>query len=117
MNERIQWTEAKASMCGGGKLRREYFAGGKLGRDHACSNAHGVEAGYNFNGSGGTAFGGAAMWPVVKAKIAFQEGQDAERDAFAEALKDFVSDYFAPKEGVPLRDLPKRKAGQAAKKQ
>jgi hypothetical protein len=46
-----------------------------------------------------------------------QEGQDAERDAFAEALKDFVSDYFAPKEGVPLRDLPKRKAGQAAKKQ
>jgi len=112
---KIKWTPAGSSMCGGGKLRKEFAAAGKLGRNYSCSNAHEIQAGYHFNGSGDKAFGGAREWPVVKTVIAFQEGQEKERDAFVEALKTFVSDYFEPKkkEGVPLRDLPKWKARQS----
>jgi len=111
---KIKWKSIGSSMCGGGKLRKEFIAAGKMGRNYTCSNAHEIKAGYNFNGSGPDAFGGAREWPTAHAKVAFQEGQEKERDAFVEALKDFVSDYFEPKyEGVRLRDLPKWKTRQS----
>jgi hypothetical protein len=111
---------------------------GKLGRDSACDNAHEVELGYSYNGSGGAAFGGADKWPTVRASVSFQEGEEAKRDEFGKRLLALIEEFFAPKvdpnttmtpeqylsslnigteeKGIPLKDLPKWMAGQNSQK-
>lgn len=67
-----------------------YEREGLLACDYRTSNAHVVEVHYNYNGSGGDAFGGADEWPVVTCKIGFQEGQEAEADALAEKIRNLI---------------------------
>jgi hypothetical protein len=73
----------------------------------------------NYNGSGPTAFGGRKEWPVLTLEVAFDVGEESRRQELADVLAKAVQNFFQPpvKEGIPLKDLPAWKAGQAAKKQ
>lgn len=67
----------------------------KVANGTLCDNGVELVTCYAFNGSGPKAFGGAVKWPVIKLRVAFEEGKEEDRAHFAEALKQFVSDYFA----------------------
>jgi hypothetical protein len=64
--------------------------GGHLGRDYFCDNAHKIELGVGVNGSGPKAFGGAREWPVLRIKLAFQEGEDDKMRATAALLEEII---------------------------
>jgi hypothetical protein len=63
---------------------------GKIGNNHESDNAHKLEVRHHINGSGPTAFGGAYQWPVVKAQVSFQTGEEDKANAFAEKLRIFI---------------------------
>lgn len=101
-----------------GTDRVEHQCEGVVGKNYKTSNAHEIEAHHHYNGSGPTCMNGSTKWPVATIRVAFLEGQEKERDEFIEAFKVFLTRHFNPpvKEGIPLKDLPAWKAGQAAKK-
>lgn len=47
---------------------------------------------YHYNGSFGSAFGGAKKWPVLTLNIDFETGKERERDELVEKLKKFLDE-------------------------
>ena len=87
--------------------RDEQVASGKLGRNSECSNAHEVQCGYHYNGSGGKSFGGADKWPHLSVKVSFQEGEEAKRDELAKQMMNLIAEFFEPtKPGLILQPIP-----------
>ena len=73
-------------------------AGALGGPGYTSERAHEVKNGWNYNGSGKTAFGGAEKWPVVTVSVSFPEGEDCLAAWFAEEARTFV-DKFLSKNG------------------
>jgi hypothetical protein len=69
---------------------------GKIGINCVSSNAHTVEIGKSYNGSGDDAFGGAEEWPTVRAKVAFQVGEELRAQRFAQKLTKLIREEFKP---------------------
>lgn len=57
-------------------------------------SAHDIELRSHYNGSGATAFGGAKNWPVITAKIAFNQDEYALAAEFAKDLGEFVNEWL-----------------------
>jgi len=93
MSVKLKWEPGYGRDGSNGRVL-EWQLKGKLGKDYTSNNAHEIESGWHYNGSGAQAFGGAASWPHAKLDVSFQTGEEAKRDAFVEALKKFVADYF-----------------------
>lgn len=72
-----------------------YFDG-KIGNNCEVGRAHMVEIGRNYNGSGEEAFGGAMEWPVVKAHVGFQVGEERRAIDFAKKLTELIHAEFGP---------------------
>lgn len=68
----------------------EYSKSGIIGRKSKYDGVHKVTTAYHFNGSGEDAFGGARQWPVISAKIGFQEGEEEKVLKFAKKLMAFI---------------------------
>ena len=64
------------------------------GKDHRSENAHTVRNGFNYNGSGEDAFGGAKSWPVVTATVSFPTGRDDLAKRLTGDLKTFVDEFL-----------------------
>jgi hypothetical protein len=76
---------------------REFWAAGLIGRGYKSANAHQVECGYHYSGSGG-AFGGARRWPVLSLTVSFQEHEEGDRDELARELRRAVNRFFTKRE-------------------
>lgn len=72
---------------------------GLLGHNCDMPNAHTVEQHYNYNGSGGAAFGGANQWPVVSCKVSFVVGEEKRAAHLAERLRRLINAEFGSSEG------------------
>lgn len=68
---------------------------GKIGINWKSGNAHTIEIGKSYNGSGDDAFGGAKEWPTVRAEIGFQVDEERRALAFAGKLTKLIKDEFA----------------------
>ena len=67
---------------------------GKVGDNCPTSNAHYVDIGKSYNGSGDDAFGGADEWPTVRAQISFQVGEERRALDFAKKLTELIHREF-----------------------
>jgi hypothetical protein len=86
-----------------------YVAAGYEGRGILFENAHKIEVGHHYNGSGDDVFGGAEKWPVISLELSFQEGEEKKAVEFAKKLMLFLEKETLPpppkriiKEGIEL---------------
>jgi hypothetical protein len=67
---------------------------GLIGINCESGNAHHVDIGKSYNGSGDDAFGGATEWPTIRAEIAFQVGEERRAIDFARKLTALIHEEF-----------------------
>jgi hypothetical protein len=67
---------------------------GLMGNNVKYHNAHEMELGYQFNGSGSDSFGGADKWPALEIKIPFPAGREDLRDDFGERFRKIIDNLL-----------------------
>jgi len=78
---------------------QEHIRKGVLGNNAGCSNAHELEIGFSYNGSGKEAFGGADQWPTIKIKIAFPSDRQDLANTIGKELMEWIDERLS-REGL-----------------
>lgn len=74
--------------------RKTLERAGYIGGSVRFTNAHTLELGYSYNGSGKEHFGGAKQWPVLILKVSFCEGEERKRDILARTLLGIIEKFM-----------------------